>query len=86
MSALRSKYKVNSDWLGKDLCKNASQSWKAIERMKTFISNGAYFLVGDGALIDIWKDPWVPWLSNFTPSPKDSSTATRPLVVSCLIN
>ena len=37
-------------------------------------------------MIDIWKDPWVPWLPNFTPSPKDSSTAPRPLVVACLIN
>ena len=54
--------------------------------MKTLISKGACFLVGDGAMIDIWKDPWVPWLPNFTPSPKDSSTAPRPLVVACLIN
>ncbi len=37
--------------------KNASQTWKAIERLKCVIAKGACFLVGDGAMIDIWKDP-----------------------------
>ena len=27
------------------------------------------FQVGNGRSIDIWSDPWVPWLSSFKPSP-----------------
>ena len=85
MDALRSKYKVRSDWLGKDLVKSASQTWKAIERLKSLVASGACFLVGDGATIDIWKDPWVPWLPCFLPKPRIESDKES-LVVACLIN
>ena len=36
-------------------------------------------------MIDIWKDPWVPWLPNFIPLPRYDLTH-RNLVVACLIN
>jgi hypothetical protein len=62
MIALRSKYKVSAEWLSDEPVKRASKTWKAIERMKEWINNGACFLVGDGESIDIWKEPWVPWL------------------------
>lgn len=65
--------------------KNASQTWKAIERLKCVIAKGACFLVGDGEIIDIWKDPWVPWLPNFVPQPKEESTMVS-FEVSCLID
>ena len=65
--------------------KNASQTWKAIKRLKRVIAKGVCFLVGDGAVIDIWKDPWVPWLPNFVPQPKEESTMVS-FVVSCLID
>uniref|UniRef100_A0A2N9I0Z5 Reverse transcriptase domain-containing protein n=1 Tax=Fagus sylvatica TaxID=28930 RepID=A0A2N9I0Z5_FAGSY len=57
IQALRSKYKVRSDWMSREAPKNASQTWKAIERLKKTVECGACFLVGDGAVIDIWKDP-----------------------------
>lgn len=60
MIALQSKYKVWNDWLHRDPPKNASSTWKAIERLKSLIIKGAYYIVEDGAVIDIWKDPWVP--------------------------
>ena len=55
--ALISKYKVRSDWMDREAPKHASQTWKAIERQKKIIEKGACFIVGDGAAIDIWKDP-----------------------------
>uniref|UniRef100_A0A2N9H0H1 aminobutyraldehyde dehydrogenase n=1 Tax=Fagus sylvatica TaxID=28930 RepID=A0A2N9H0H1_FAGSY len=32
----------------------------------------------DGAVIDIWKDSWVPWLPNFLPQPKYETINERP--------
>jgi hypothetical protein len=84
--ALRSKYKVKSDWLYNDTVKNASPLWKAIEKLKPLIRKGACFSVGDGKSIDMWKDPWVPWLENFSPSPKDPNIPTVPMLVSNLID
>jgi hypothetical protein len=49
------------------------------------IVKGACFLDGNGTIIDIWKDPWVPWLTNFLPKLKDNYSLER-LVVSCLIH
>ncbi len=51
MQALRSKYKVRPDWLSREPFKNASQTWKAIERLKVLVAKGACFLVGDGAVL-----------------------------------
>ena len=83
--ALRSKYKVWDDWLSVEPILNASPTWKAIEKLKGAIAKGAYYLVGDGAIIDVWKDPWVLWLPNFIPQPKIENDRES-LVVSCLIN
>ena len=84
--ALRNKYKVTADWLREEPLKYASKTWKAIERMKILINNGACFLVGDGESIDVWKEPWVPWLHNFTPKPKYPSMILSPLKVADLID
>ena len=83
--ALISKYKVRSDWMDREAPKHASQTWKVIERQKKIIERGACFIVGDGVAIDIWKDPWVPWLPNFKPLARGDLEPVN-LVVACLIN
>lgn len=30
---------------------------------------GACLVVKSGANVDIWKDPWIPWINGFIPSP-----------------
>ena len=85
MAALRSKYKVTNDWLFKDPIKYASMTWKAIERMKPLIRKGACYLVGDGSSIDVWKEPWVPWLVDYIPKPKNDSNL-QPLKVQYFID
>ena len=86
MNALRSKYKVNEDWLNSELMKYTCNTWKAVERMKSFVKNGACFLVGDGTFIDVWKEPWVPWLPNFTPQPKHELFSSSSLKVADLFD
>jgi hypothetical protein len=70
-NALQSKYKVCGDWFSKEPTKNASSTWRAIKRLRTTISKGACFIIGDGTSVDCWKDPWVPWLSSFSSQPKE---------------
>ena len=56
LRALRNKYKVDREWMHREVPKNASPTWRAIERLKALITKGACYIVGDGARIDIWKD------------------------------
>ena len=86
MEALRSKYKVTESWLKEAPRKYVSNTWRAVERMKSLIVKGACFLVGDGLSIDIWKEPWVPWLPEFTPKPTAHSNNTQPMIVAELID
>ena len=85
MNLLRSKYKVRVNWIQSEPSKNASPTWKAIEKTKTLVAKGACYLVGNGASISVWEDPWIPWLDGFKPFPKDGSIQRNPLMVSHLI-
>ena len=86
MRALRCKYKVKDSWLSDEPRIHATQTWRAMERMKPLIKEGACFLVGNGLSIDVWKEPWVPWLPQFIPKPKNQSTAIVPMKVADLID
>jgi hypothetical protein len=54
--------------------------------LKAVICKGACYLIGDGKSVDCWKDPWVPWIPGFLPTPKDSLVPPNPMLVSSLIN
>ncbi|KAK9284386.1 hypothetical protein L1049_023557 [Liquidambar formosana] len=43
--------------------------WKRILKSKELLSKGMCMIVGDGTNIDIWKDPWVPFIPGFRPFP-----------------
>lgn len=70
MDLLRAKSKVSSDWLRTEPPKIASTTWRAIEGAKKLVEKGACYLLGDGRSIDLWADPWVPWLEGFKPQPR----------------
>uniref|UniRef100_A0A2N9HV68 Reverse transcriptase domain-containing protein n=1 Tax=Fagus sylvatica TaxID=28930 RepID=A0A2N9HV68_FAGSY len=67
------KYKIGSDWMRREALKFASPLWKTIEGLRSLISKGACYLIGDGVSVDFWKDPWIPWQEGFSPTPKDPS-------------
>ena len=85
MAILRAKYKVRQDWLCKDLSKFASPIWKAIDSVKDIIVKGACYLIGDRASINVWQDPWIPWIQGFFPKPKSKVVSHTPLMVSQLL-
>ena len=86
MRILRVKYKVKEDWLRTNASKHASPTWKAIEKARSVVKKGACFLIGDGKSIDMWLDPWVPWVQNFIPFPKVGSLVQSPMKVAHLID
>jgi len=86
MSIIRAKYKVKDDWFQVEPPKLASPIWKAIEKAKSVVKKGAYFLIKDGEFVDMWLDPWVPWIQNFIPSPRDETFALIPMKVSEIID
>lgn len=46
---------------------------------------GACYLIG-GASINVWQDPWVPWVDGFISNPKAQDDPKNPLMASYLIN
>ena len=83
---LRAKYKVKEDWLRTEAARHASPIWKAIEKAREVVRKGACFIIGDGESVDVWLDPWVPWIDGFTPSPKDKSIVQSEMKVAQLID
>ena len=86
MEMLWSKYKVRDDWMRRNPIKGASPIWRAIEKSKKVIKKCACFLVGDGFAINVWMDPWIPWIEGFKPRPRDPLNPKDTMSVSTLIN
>ena len=70
MGILRSKYSVKENWLRAKPIKSASPTWRAIESAKKLIEKGACYLLGDDKSINVWVDPWVPWIEGFKLKPR----------------
>ena len=79
MEVLRLKYNVKEDWLRAEPRKSASPTWRAIEK-------GACFLLGDGKSINVWDDPWVPWIKGFRPKPRIDDYLQLPIKVHHLLD
>jgi hypothetical protein len=86
VTVLKAKYHVGSNWLNAPPPRSASFVWRGIEGAKALVARGACKLVGSGASILVWSDPWVPGLSNFKPLPKASLEEIPCLAVSQLMN
>ena len=86
MRILRAKYMVKDEWLRSDAARHASPVWKAIEKAREVVRKGACFIIGDGESVDVWLDPWVPWLNGFIPTPKDGSIVQSEMKVAQLID
>ncbi|XP_030923475.1 uncharacterized protein LOC115950411 [Quercus lobata] len=86
MNLLRAKYKVKHTWFHSKLPKSASHTWKAIEKAKVIILQGACYLIGGGSSVSVWEDPWVPWIQGFSPKPREVAFSQIPMLVSQLIN
>lgn len=66
--------------------KNVSPIWRAIEKAEKIVAKGACYLIGDGQSVIQWRDPWVPWIDDYMPRPRDDSISLDPLMGSSLID
>ena len=73
-------------WRDENNSKHRSPIWRAIEEVKSIIVKGACYLIGDGMSINVWQDPWVPWIDGFRPKPKTQDDPRNPLMVSHLMD
>uniref|UniRef100_A0A803KVQ0 Uncharacterized protein n=1 Tax=Chenopodium quinoa TaxID=63459 RepID=A0A803KVQ0_CHEQI len=62
---LKGKYFPNSSFLDAAVSPAASYTWKSICNARWVLRKGVRKIIGSGASVDIWKDPWVPSLPDF---------------------
>lgn len=77
-------YSHNSDWLKGGKQRRASRRWKEIESTRDIINNRACYMVGDVLSINVWEDPWIPWIENFKPKPTNGDVPRITMVASNL--
>ena len=57
---LKARYFSDGDILKAKLKKKASYAWKSILHGRDLITKGMRYIIGDGELINMWTDPWIP--------------------------
>ncbi|XP_021771731.1 uncharacterized protein LOC110735860 [Chenopodium quinoa] len=62
---LKGKYFPNTSFMDAKIASNSSYTWSSIMSARDVLSKGIRKILGNGASIDIWKDPWVSTLPNF---------------------
>ena len=56
----KAKYYPDGDFLGAKLGNNPSYAWRSIHSSLEVIRRGTRWNVGNGKLIHIWEDKWLP--------------------------
>ena len=57
---LKARYFPEEDILNAKLKKKASYAWKSILHGRDLINKGMRYIIGDGTLVNMWTDPWIP--------------------------
>ncbi|KAG2679677.1 hypothetical protein I3760_11G062000 [Carya illinoinensis] len=57
-----------------------SPMWKGILKTKDLLSKDRCFQILNGQLVNIWRDPWIPTLKTFKPTPIMDMDTIHPLI------
>lgn len=57
---LKARYFPEDDILKAKLWKKASYAWKSILHGRELLSQGMRYIIGDGSLVNMWTDAWIP--------------------------
>lgn len=70
---LRSKYLRGHLFISSTPQQNSSFISKSLHKSIPMIKKKGYcFSIGSGSSVNIWHDPWIPFIPSFTPSPPSS--------------
>ena len=69
---LRSKYLRGCSFLSSTPQQNSSFIWKSLHKSIPMKKKGYCFSIGLGSSVNIWHDPWIPFIPSFTPPPPSS--------------
>lgn len=75
---LKAKYFPDGDILRAKPGYNMSYTWRSILKALEVLKEGIIWRIGDGSMIDIWQDPWLPREWSRRPiMPRGSTLLTR---------
>ncbi|KAL6180425.1 hypothetical protein ACLB2K_047088 [Fragaria x ananassa] len=64
---LQVKYFPSTCFMQAEIRKKMSYSWRSMLKGQQLLTKGLRYQVGNGEMISIWNDPWVPLPYNFKP-------------------
>ncbi|KAI4988382.1 hypothetical protein ZWY2020_030012 [Hordeum vulgare] len=75
---LHAKYYPNGNLVDTVFIGNASAVWRGIEHGLELVKKGMLWRVGNGSNIRVWREPWIPRGTPFTPiTPKRNCRLNR---------
>ncbi|KAB1228237.1 hypothetical protein CJ030_MR7G005007 [Morella rubra] len=86
VTLMKGKYLHQTGFWEVEATLQASRIWKGILSMRKFLEKGFCYLIGNGENVAIWRDPWIPSIPGFKPSPNSGSNALAVSVVADLID
>lgn len=57
---MKGRYYGDTNFLNAKVCSKASYIWKSLIHGRDLLRQGLRFVIGDGSLIDVWADLWLP--------------------------
>ncbi|KAK6150082.1 hypothetical protein DH2020_017607 [Rehmannia glutinosa] len=70
---LKAKYFPKCSLFDANVCSTASWLWRSWLKVRTVLTLGMRFSIGDGKAVKIWESPWIPDSVSFKPNPSFSS-------------
>ena len=68
---MRLKHIKNGAFFNHKPLRNTSIVWKRICSTRTTVTKGACYKLGNGQLVNPWRDPWIPWIPGHVPKLQD---------------
>lgn len=65
---LKARYFNNTDFLSASCPRRASFSWRSICHGRALLRDGLIWRIGDGSLVNVWKDNWIPRSGSMKPA------------------
>lgn len=72
---LKARYFNDIPFLHHSPKSNSSFFWKGLCKIQDLIMKGSCYRIANGAMVNIWTDPWVPNIEGFKPNPREGANS-----------